>query len=218
MKIHIFDVDHTLTRRSTTHSFIKTGLKKRIIPLKSLAKIPIQWVLYKLAVIGPEFIEQEVRNYKNIPEKVLIDLSEESFFEHGKNLIYREAADLLENLKNDGYRIIAATSSLDHFIKPFMKFLGIEEYIATRLEIANGLTTGRTLGNAVFGKNKLSAVREYLEKEGHPLEETVFYSDSYNDLPLLEACGKPVAVNPDRRLKAKARTAGWECLSFRGTI
>jgi len=71
MEIHIFDIDHTLIKRSTAHSFIQAGLKRNLITLPQIAKFPWKWVLYKLAVIEPEFIELEVRKYKNIPRKLL---------------------------------------------------------------------------------------------------------------------------------------------------
>ncbi|MBI9103800.1 MAG: HAD family phosphatase [Spirochaetales bacterium] len=218
MNIHIFDIDHTLIKRSTTHAFIRAGLNKGFITLPQIAKIPWKWILYKLAVIEPEFIEIEVRKYKNIPQKVLTDLSIESFDNYGKKHLYAEGIALINELKEKGERIIVATSSVDFFIEPIMKFLGIDEYISTRLEFVDGVTTGRTIGNAVFGKNKLNAVVEYFRNKGLSLDNAAFYSDSYNDLPLLEACGQAVPVNPDSRLRKEAKRQGWTCRNFHKTL
>jgi len=125
---------------------------------------------------------------------------------------------MIKELKEKGHRIIAATSSVDFFIEPIMEYLGIDEYIATRLEFSDGKTTGKTIGNAVFGNNKLNAVLDYFRENKLSLDKAAFYSDSYNDLPLLAACGKAVPVNPDRRLRKEAANKGWACLNFKKTI
>ncbi len=218
MEIHIFDVDHTLVKRSTGRCFIRTGVKNRLISLPQLIKVPIQFILYKTGIIDPEFIEQEIRSFRNISKALLRKLSRETFEQLVRKELYTEGLILIEKLKQQGHRIIIATSSLDLLIEPILEYLNITEYVATRLEYKDGKTTGRTRGDAVFGENKKKAVEEYFREQNISLNEATFYSDSYNDLPLLSACGKAVVVNPDNKLKKEARKKKWMFLSFKETL
>ncbi|MDR3147897.1 MAG: haloacid dehalogenase-like hydrolase, partial [Treponema sp.] len=90
--------------------------------------------------------------------------------------------------------------------------------IASALEFADGITTGRLKGKALFGPNKLEAVRNWLELRAVEPRDLWFYSDSYTDLPLLEFSGHPVAVNPDRFLRREALRRHWTILRWRKTL
>jgi phosphoserine phosphatase len=79
---------------------------------------------------------------------------------------------------------------------------------------ARGLHTGRSLGEVCFGAGKLRLARAFAEGRGVSLADCTFYTDSYSDLPMLEAVGRPVAVNPDRRLLRRAERAGWPVLDW----
>jgi phosphoserine phosphatase len=103
-------------------------------------------------------------------------------------------------------------------IRPLEVFFGIEGSLASRLEFSGGKTTGRVDGNSLFGREKKEAVEKWLEQHGHSPDSACFYSDSYTDLPLLEFCGAPVAVNPDRFLAKEAKKRGWKIKYFKKTI
>ncbi len=85
--------------------------------------------------------------------------------------------------------------------------------IASRAEVSDGAYTGR-LERRLYGKAKADALVELATEEGIELAESTAYSDSYSDVPLLEAVGHPVAVNPDRALRRLAAEADWPSLRF----
>jgi phosphoserine phosphatase len=87
--------------------------------------------------------------------------------------------------------------------------LDIEHSIATRVEVVDGKFTGRGIKPFCYGRGKLYWAEKFAEEHGIDLAASWFYTDSIVDLPMLEAVGHPVAVNPDPRLRAEAKRRGW---------
>ena len=102
-----------------------------------------------------------------------------------------------------------ATSSLDIIVEPLAQYLHVDGVLATSLEFEDGTCTGRFSGMPMFRREKKERVLSFIAGEGVSAGECSFYSDSIYDLPLLEAVGRPVAVNPDFRLRWIARRRGW---------
>ena len=112
--------------------------------------------------------------------------------------------------------IITATNSF--VTAPIAREFGIEHLIATEPESRDGRFTGRVAGIPCFREGKVSRLEEWLAKLGHRLGEfqtSTFYSDSHNDLPLLERVTRPVAVDPGEALATEARRRGWAIISLR---
>jgi HAD superfamily hydrolase (TIGR01490 family) len=120
--------------------------------------------------------------------------------------------DRVDALKARGISVWFATSSVDFLVQPIVDRLGADGLIASQLEFQDGISTGRFEGRPAFGIEKLRRVKEQADRLAVDLRDCSFYSDSVHDLPLLEAVGTPVAVNPDFRLKKIARQRGWEIL------
>ena len=121
---------------------------------------------------------------------------------------HREAGDLCA--------IITATNSF--VTAPIAREFGVEHLIATEPESRHGRFTGRVAGTPCFRDGKLRRLEEWLAGLGRRLAdfaESAFYSDSHNDLPLLERVTRPVAVDPDPQLAAEARRRGWAVISLR---
>jgi len=121
---------------------------------------------------------------------------------------HREASDLCA--------IITATNSF--VTAPIAREFGVEHLIATEPESRHGRFTGRVAGTPCFRDGKLRRLEEWLAGLGRRLAdfaESAFYSDSHNDLPLLERVTRPVAVDPDPQLAAEARRRGWAVISLR---
>lgn len=112
--------------------------------------------------------------------------------------------------------IVTATNSF--VTAPIARAFGITHLIATEPEARDGRFTGRVAGTPCFREGKIARVDAWLSDLGQPLaqfEESAFYSDSHNDLPLLERVSNPVAVDPDPRLAAEAARRGWPVISLR---
>jgi len=112
--------------------------------------------------------------------------------------------------------IVTATNSF--VTAPIARAFGITQLIATEPESRDGRFTGRIAGTPCFREGKIACVEAWLSTMGRPLahfDESAFYSDSHNDLPLLERVSRPVAVDPDPQLAAEAARRGWSIISLR---
>jgi HAD superfamily hydrolase (TIGR01490 family) len=124
--------------------------------------------------------------------------------------------NLLEQHRNDLCVIVTATN---HFVTaPIAQYLGVPHLIACDVEIIDGRYTGRAIGTPSFQAGKVVRVDAWLKGMGKTIgdfEQSFFYSDSLNDLPLLNVVNRPVAVDPDPTLRAHAKARGWPIISLR---
>ena len=109
--------------------------------------------------------------------------------------------------------IITATNRF--ITAPIAARLGVETLLATECGMENGRYTGHVAGVPCYQAGKVVRLNEWLAETGLSLDGAYFYSDSRNDLPLLECVSKPVAVDPDDTLRAHAEKAGWPVISLR---
>jgi len=215
--IHIFDVDNTIIKKTSTWYFLLEALSKGIIRLSQIRYLPLDWIKYKLGYLDVDFIEDAVKPFAGIKKKVLEQIAQDCFERRIKPNIYTDAAKLIREALNRQEKVIFATSSLRTIIEPLERFFGIEGSIASMLEFRDEITTGKILGVSFFGLKKKTQVEAWLDKNGLSPKELCFYSDSYTDFPLLEFSGLPIAVNPDRVLRKEAKKRGWKILWFRKT-
>lgn len=115
--------------------------------------------------------------------------------------------------KKDTLLIITATNLF--ITAPIAEELGIENILATEPEIINKRYSGKVAGTPCFKEGKVERLTEWLKQTGGNLADSCFYSDSHNDLPLLEMVTKPVAVDPDDTLRSHAEMKGWDIISLR---
>jgi HAD superfamily hydrolase (TIGR01490 family) len=215
--IHIFDVDYTLVRRSTSWYFLLEALEQKAVRFRQLRRLPFEWLRYKAGFPNQDFIEETVKHLKGISRDVLENLAAACFARRLKPNVYSEGRRLIEDIRRRGETVLLATSSFYTPLRPLEQFLGVTESIASRLEFIDGKTSGRLIGSSLFGAQKKTAVENWLGERNIPPEAVCFYSDSYTDIPLLEWCGRPAAVNPDRLLAREAKSRGWNILRFRET-
>jgi HAD superfamily hydrolase (TIGR01490 family) len=131
--------------------------------------------------------------------------------------IYLEALDLMDLHRALGRKVFLVSSSVEEVVRPLAERLGEVDVIATRAKIEDGRYTGE-LEFYCYGENKAAAIRETAEREGIDLASSYAYSDSSTDIPMLEAVGHPVAVNPDRDLRREAEKRGWQRRDFRRPV
>jgi HAD superfamily hydrolase (TIGR01490 family) len=128
------------------------------------------------------------------------------------------AVELVERHRRAGDELALVTATNDAVTRPIAELLGIPTLIATELERdAAGRPTGRVRGTPSFREGKVLRVRQWLGGRGATLEgadSSHFYSDSANDIPLLEAVSHPVATNPSAGLERHARERGWPVLKL----
>lgn len=133
-------------------------------------------------------------------------------------LIYAEALELMETHRAAADRVYLVSAAPEEIVEPMAELLGVDGAICSRAEVdANGCYTGRMAFYA-DGSHKAEAMEELAARGGIDLEHSFAYSDSINDLPMLEAVGHPVVVNADRALTRLARVRGWETRQFQRPV
>jgi HAD superfamily hydrolase (TIGR01490 family) len=122
------------------------------------------------------------------------------------------ARALVESHRGKGDRLVLTTATNRVITELTAQHLGIDDLIATEVELANGRYTGRTRGVLNMRDGKVQRLHSWLDAQGMPrtlLDSATLYSDSSNDLPLLGTVGHPIVVDPDARLRAHALAEGW---------
>jgi HAD superfamily hydrolase (TIGR01490 family) len=212
--IDFFDVDHTLTRRSSGTRFVALAMRKRLLPLHLLIVMPWYTMMYKLGFFRLRRYDDGFPFLRGISRAVLEAIARESFDQHLKGDLFDGAVELVRQRQAEGRRVVLATSSLDFIVAPLADHLGVRDTLATTLEFDGGACTGRVAGLPMFRREKKERVVEFLASQGVAPRDCSFYSDSIYDLPLLEEIGRPVAVNPDFRLRRIARRRGWQVIDL----
>jgi HAD superfamily hydrolase (TIGR01490 family) len=130
-------------------------------------------------------------------------------------IITQPAKDLIQKHRDKGDYILIITATNRFITEPIAKELGVDDLIATDPEIVDGQFTGKLSGVACYQEGKVTRLNTWLETKEYDLTDSWFYSDSINDLPLLEQVTNPVAVDPDEKLKQLATDREWPVISLR---
>jgi len=210
--IAFFDVDRTVLRRSSGRYFLLLGVRQGLFPLTSLIHLQIAYLRYWFGwPRGDPSWEFPILRGRTRSE--LEELAARSF-PYLKKEIYPQAEQLIASLRASGQRVVFATFSLDLIVSHLARHLGMDDLLASRLEFSGERATGRFEGAPLLKEEKKRRVLEYIRQRGLEPKDCSFYSDSTQDLPLLEAVGEAVAVNPGFRLARTARRRGWRILRF----
>lgn len=130
-------------------------------------------------------------------------------------IILPKGRDLIEKHRQQGDTLLIITATNSFLTTPIAELLGIENLIATDPEILEGRYTGKVLGVPSFQHGKVVRLQQWMMEHRQDLSGSYFYSDSHNDLPLLEQVDTPIAVDPDPKLAEVARQRDWKILSLR---
>jgi len=129
-------------------------------------------------------------------------------------MIGSKARDLVEKHRQGGDTLVIITATNRFVTEPIAREFGIDQLIATELEVKNGNYSGKVSGTPCFKEGKVERLNDWLESNQYKLDDSWFYSDSHNDLPLLNVVDHPIAVNPDPQLKAEAERLGWPVMQL----
>jgi HAD superfamily hydrolase (TIGR01490 family) len=130
-------------------------------------------------------------------------------------IILAKGEALLAEHREAGDQLLIITATNRFVTGPIAARLGVDTLLATECEMRDGRYTGRTTDVPCFKEGKVTRLNRWLSETGLSLDGSCFYSDSMNDLPLLEQVSRPIAVDPDPRLQAEAELRGWPVISLR---
>lgn len=167
--------------------------------------------------------ELDIHAFQRFSLQPLIDNSldemralRERFVEERIRPIVAPGSDtLLARHRERGDDLVIITATNRFVTEPIAELLGVHELLATEPERVNGRYTGAIAGTPCYREGKVDRLRQWLAAHGRDYRDTWFYSDSHNDLPLLERVEHPVAVDPDDTLEAAARKRDWPIISLR---
>lgn len=218
MEAAFFDLDKTVIARASMLAFgrplHRAGYISRWLALRAL----VGQLVYRAFGAGDSRMEKmrnaSLRMAAGWQRDTVQKLVRDTLTEVIEPLVYGEAVDLIAEHHRAGRRVFLVSSSPEEIVVPLADHLGVDEVIATRAAIDDD---GRYTGEVEFyayGPHKAEAMREVAARSGIDLERSFAYSDSVTDVPMLEAVGHAVAVNPDRELRRVALARGWEIRRF----
>jgi len=207
----IFDVDGTLVGSNVVSYFAWLRMRELPAALRPLwlagflTKVPYYWGLDKIS--RAHFNRAFYKNYAGWKPSRARHLGHESFPGFTLDRIFPDALQQLRDHKAAGHRVVLLSGALDFLLEP-MKDLA-DDVLCSTLAQENGAYTGELTGAPVAGEARARMLASFARRRGLDLSRSYAYADSISDLPMLEAVGNPVAVNPDRRLGAAAKDRGW---------
>ena len=204
-----FDMDHTVLRKDTGMSWMRFLRRRGELSGPALARAVWWSLLYKAAVLDLEALATRLTaGLEGEDEAEMIAKCEVWYASDVAPMVTPAARHAITTHRKAGDLIVLATGATQYAAEAVAAGLGIEHTLCSRLEVEAGRFTGR-LASMCFGPHKVTVAEAFAADAGIDLARSTFYSDSYNDLPMLERVGTPVAVNPDVRLYREARRRGW---------
>ena len=217
MALAIFDLDNTLISGDSDHGWGEFLVAQGLVDAKLFGEKNDyyfqQYQLGKLDIL--EYLEFSLEPLTQHPIETLHALRAQFVNEKILPLITQKSRDLLKEHREKGDYLLIITATNLFVTDPIAKELGVDDIIATEPEMINGVYTGKISGVASFQDGKVLRLTDWLEEKDLSLKGSYFYSDSRNDLPLLELVDHPVAVDADDTLLAHAQQQGWAVMSLR---
>jgi HAD superfamily hydrolase (TIGR01490 family) len=213
-----FDLDKTVIATSSVLAFGRPLYRGGLLSRSALLRSLYGQALYRLQGAGEARMARARKSMLSITrgwERARVTgVVGDTFDQVVPPLIFAEALELFEEHRQAGRKIFLVSSSPVDIVAPLADYLGADEYIASQLRVdRDGLFTGE-LDFYAYGPYKAAAISNAARRDGIDLGGSYAYSDSATDIPMLDAVGHPVAVNPDRKLARLARRRGWEIRRF----
>ncbi|RZL03168.1 MAG: HAD family hydrolase [Rubrivivax sp.] len=218
MNLCLFDLDHTLLPLDSDHEFgeflIRIGLADPVEYRHRNDGFYQQYVAGTLQL--SEYIRFSTSIWRQLDAVAQADLQQRFMAEVVQPAIHPQAVQLVREHEARGDLVAIVTATNEFVTRPIADAFGVPDLLAVGLARDDqGRVTGEIQGVPSFREGKITRVEQWLAKRGHTLadfERVSFYSDSPNDLPLLDLASDPVATNPSPALEAVARERGWRIL------
>lgn len=217
MILSIFDLDNTLINGDSDHAWGEFLVAKGLVDAKHYQKT------------NDYFYQQYQHGGLNIHEylafalqpladndKSQLDIWHKEFMqEYIAPMLQAKAQELLQKHRDKGHFLLIITATNGFITEPIADILGVDDILSTDAECKDGQYTGKTLGTPCFQEGKVERLNAWLEGKPYDLQGSYFYSDSHNDLPLLNMVDNPVVVDADDILREHALQQHWPHISLR---
>ena len=212
-----FDLDKTLIEGSSAIHFGRAAYRAGMMSRRQLARDLWANVRFRMSGSTDEGTEElKARVLESIAGLRVVDLARLSPDVLAGVLprVYPQMLAEAYGHQDAGRPVYIVTAASQELAEMLAHVLGFDGGIGFRSEVRDGRYTGRSAGPFTYRSGKAEAIRQIAERDGIDLPESYAYSDSESDLPMLQAVGHPVAVNPDDELRAVARREGWRVIHF----
>ena len=218
MNLALFDLDYTLLTGDSDHAWGEFLVEEGVVDgVEYAQKNDFFWTQYKSGTLDiREYLAFTLASIAGKSATELQPLHQRYMTKKIEPMVGPKALALLAAHAGDLCAIVTATNAF--ITAPIAARFGVAHLIACDVEMVNGRYTGRPTGEPSFREGKVRRVNAWVNAMGknlHDFERSYFYSDSHNDLALMEAVSHPVAVNPDDSLNAHAVARGWPIVSTR---
>ncbi|GAB3486000.1 histidinol-phosphatase [Marinomonas epiphytica] len=217
MTLAIFDLDGTLLNGDSDYTWGQFLVEKGIVDTQVYKEANDKFFLqYQAGTLDiHEYLAFSLSPLTQFNESQLNDLHQEFMTTKVAPMMQQKASALLAHHKQQGHYLLMITATNQFITGPISEALGMDHIIAPVPEVINGRYTGNIVGVPSFQEGKVVRLNAWLKETGHSLQGSFFYSDSRNDLPLLELVDHPIAVDADETLQDIAKQRGWQHISLR---
>jgi len=210
-----FDMDKTLLSENSATLYMRYRYQRGEIGKRDLLRGFGAYIQYKIGMLDiRSWTLDMLVQFSGQSEKQLADEAIAWVEESVVDTIYPEAARLVEEHLAKAHVVAIVSGATAFVVRPIANRLGIEHILYTRLEVENGLFTGRVIEPICFEEGKIYWLQQFIDEQGIDLAKSYFYTDSITDLPLLDLVGHPVATNPDPLLYRTAVKRRWPVRFF----
>ncbi len=216
MALAIFDLDNTLLRGDSDYLWgmylIDKGAVDQESHQRENERFYQEYLNGQMDIMA--FLRFQLAPLARIPMPELLQMREEYLENYIEPIITEQARALVEKHRQQGDTLLIISATNDFVTRPIADLFAIDELIATNAELIDNQYTGAVSGVPSYQEGKVLRLNDWLKKTGNTLKGSWFYSDSHNDLPLLQKVDHPVAVNPDPQLAKHAAQLGWQVLTL----
>lgn len=217
MSLAIFDLDNTLLHGDSDHAWGEFLCEQGLVDSEVYRQAnDYFYQQYQQGTLNiTEFLEFALKPLATLPPEQLSALHAQFMVEKVEPMITDKALALLQKHRDQGDFLLIITATNRFVTGPIAERLGVDAILATDPEQIDGRYTGKVAGTPCFQGGKVVRLNAWLAETGHAMSGSYFYSDSRNDLPLLEQVEFPVAVDADETLTRIANERGWPVISLR---
>lgn len=198
VKLGIFDVDFTITKKETLMQFFKYMIHKDKKNIKFLPRAIFSGIMYGIGIYDEKKVKETFLKFiDGIDEKELSYIVKEFYSDVLSNILYEDAIKMMRELKSKGYKIYLISASPEFYLNEFYSFKEVDKIIGTKFKFKDGKFIREMAGYNCKGEEKVRRLMEELKKDNIEVDfkESYMFSDSLSDKPLLDLVGHPYLIN-----------------------
>ena len=206
LKLAIFDIDYTITKKETLMEFFRFCIKKDKKNIKYLPLAAYSGIMYVIKIYDEKKVKEKFLKFiEGIEKDELSKLTREFYESTLENILYDDALKMIKKLKDEGYKIYLISASPEFYINEFYNIPQVDKIIGTRFKFNDDVFMREIEGENCKGKEKVRRLKEFLKEKNIKVDfrNSYMFSDSMSDKPLLDLVGKPYLINYKKRSNIK---------------